>query len=131
MEYMDILWKKSEHANQQLTNCAVDKCSRSQPHCTHKMMFRQMNRQTRNGAIGWQWQCLSVVVAAFCTHHSHAMCVCVCAHFLPTLSNSKMNTKLPFLYCFLFTYVCFSFFPQTIITCVLRVLCTFDLWQCH
>ena len=130
MEYMDILWKKGEHANQQLTNCAVDKCSQplSQSYADTEWMFRHIN-----GSLGTIVEWVTVMVAfdyvataAACwfLHHSHS------AQFLlPKLSSltetcSGLLISLPVHVCVLFI---FFFLSQTTITCVLRVLCTFDL----
>lgn len=63
---------------------------------------------------------LLVAVVVF-IHFTNFLQSCCCCRFC----CCNMFMLVAFLYRFLFTYVCFSFFPQTTITCVLRVLCTF------
>lgn len=70
--YVCFVRSEDEHANQQLTNCAVDKCSQPLNHMqTHKMMFRHIYKSGQ--VVQWQmaaFDCCFCTILSLCVHAS-------------------------------------------------------------
>lgn len=121
---MDILWKKSEHANQQLTKCAVDKCSQPLSHMQTRndvssyVKAGSVHLLNGNASFWFSWWLLLLLLVLLVL--LLGISISLYAHFfLPSLSNSIPNTigfliSFPVHVCVLFilsannNYVCFA-----------------------